>query len=107
MTPELRAFFRADADGLLIVARVSPKASRNAVLGVMPTPEGEALKIAVTAPPDKGKANAAVVALLAKAFGVAKSSVSVIAGETDRRKTLRIGGDPATLAAIAANWIKS
>ena len=72
----------------------------------MPTPEGEALKIAVTAPADKGKANAAVTALLAKTFGVAKSSVAVVAGETDRRKTLRILGDPAVLSAIAQQWIK-
>jgi uncharacterized protein len=98
-------FFRADKDGLVITARVSPKASRNAVLGPMPTPEGQALKVAVTAPPDKGKANAAVAALLAKAFGVAKSSVLLIAGETDRRKVLRVSGDPVQLSAIAQQWM--
>ncbi len=100
------SFFRADKDGLVITARVSPKASRTVIQGVMPTPEGQALKIAVTAPPDKGKANAAVTALLAKTFGVAKSSVTLMAGETDRRKTLRIVGDPAALAAIAQQWMK-
>lgn len=100
------AFFEADKDGLVIAARVSPKASRTAILGVMPTPDGEALKIAVTVPPDRGKANAAVIALLAKIFGVAKSSIEVIAGETDRRKRLRIAGDPAALAAIARQWVK-
>ncbi len=94
-------FYRADADGLLLTLRVSPKASREAIVGVMPTQDGHALKISVTAPPDKGKANAAVVALLAKAFGVAKSSVAVVSGETDRRKIVRIAGDPATLSAIA------
>ena len=101
------AFFRADKQGLLVTARVSPKASRTAIQGIMPTPDGEALKIAVTAPADKGKANAAVTALLAKTFGVAKSSVAVVAGETDRRKTLRILGDPAALTVIAQQWIKS
>jgi uncharacterized protein (TIGR00251 family) len=100
------SFFRADPDGLVITARVSPKASRDAVMGVMPTPDGQALKIAVTAPPDKGKANAAVVELLAKAFGVAKSSVAVIAGDTDRRKVLRISGDPVALTTIAQQWMK-
>jgi uncharacterized protein (TIGR00251 family) len=99
------SFFRADTDGLVITARVSPKASRDAVLGTMPTPDGEALKIAVTAPPDKGKANAAVADLLAKAFGVAKSSVYVMAGESDRRKVLRVTGDPARLSTIAQQWI--
>jgi len=100
-------FFRADNDGLVITARVSPKASRNGVQGIMATPEGTALKIAVTAPPDKGKANAAVIAVLADAFGVAKSSVTVTAGETDRRKVIRISGDPAALTAAAQKWIKA
>ncbi len=100
------AFFHADKDGLVITARVSPKASRTAILGVMPTTDGEALKIAVTAPPDKGKANAAVIALLAKTFGIAKSSIEVLAGETDRRKTIRVTGDPAALKAIAHQWVK-
>ena len=98
------SFFRAEGDGQVITARVSPKASRDAVVGVMPTPDGEALKISVTAPPDKGKANAAVAALLAKSFGVAKSSVTLMAGETDRRKVLHVAGDPAQLAAIARQW---
>jgi uncharacterized protein len=101
------AFFRADPEGLLITVRVSPKASRDAIVGVMETPDGHALKIAVTAPPDKGKANAAVAALLAKSCGVAKSSVTVVAGETDRRKVLRVSGDPAALSAIAQQWIQS
>lgn len=101
------SFYRAEKDGLVITARVSPKASRNAVQGVMPTPDGQALKIAVTAPPDKGKANAAVTLLLSKVFGVSKTSVVVVAGDTDRRKILRISGDPAALIAIAQQWIKT
>ena len=101
------SFFRADRDGLVITARVTPKASRTAAQGVIATPEGHALKIAVTAPPDKGKANAAVIAVLADAFGVAKSSVTVTAGETDRRKVIRISGDPAALTAAAQQWIKA
>ncbi len=101
------SFFRADTDGLVITARVSPKASREGVQGVMDTPDGQALKIAVTAPPDKGKANAAVIAVLAKAFGVAKSNVTLVAGETDRRKVIRISGNPAALSLAAQQWIKA
>jgi uncharacterized protein YggU (UPF0235/DUF167 family) len=48
--------------------------------------------------PDKGKANAAVVALLARALGVPKSAVSVSSGETSRFKTLSISGDGPALA---------
>ena len=57
------------------------------------------LRVRVSAVPDKGKANAAVVALLAKALGVPKSSIRVASGETSRMKTLAIAGDGAALAA--------
>ena len=67
---------------------VQPRASR-AKIG--PRHDGR-IKIAVTAPPVDGEANAAVIELLAKSLKVAKSAVAVIAGETSRRKTIRIDG---------------
>jgi uncharacterized protein (TIGR00251 family) len=91
----------------MLSVRVTPKASRNAIQGTMATPDGLALKIAVTAPADKGKANAAVTALLAEAFGIAKSHIALTAGETDRRKVFRITGDPAALSATAQTWMTS
>lgn len=100
-------FFRAEAGGLSLTLKVQPKSSRDAVEGVVETPGGPALKVAVRAPPDKGKANAAVVALVAKAFGVPKSNVTVSLGETDRRKVLHIAGDPAALRTIAQQWMSS
>ena len=75
-----RPFFRPDANGLSLTLKVQPKSSRDAIQGVVETPDGLALKVAVTAPPDKGKANAAVIALVAKAFGVAKSNVTLTIG---------------------------
>ncbi|MCB2107485.1 MAG: DUF167 domain-containing protein [Rhodobacteraceae bacterium] len=95
------SFFRADAQGLTLALRVTPKSSRNAITGVMDLPDGQALKVAVTAAPDKGEANAAVCALLAKTFSVAKGAVNVITGATDRHKKVHVGGDPATLARTA------
>ena len=65
---------------------VQPRASR-AKIG--PMHDGR-IKIAVTAPPVDGEANAAVIALLAKELGIARGSVEVIAGASSRRKTLRI-----------------
>lgn len=56
----------------------------------------------VSAPPVEGAANQAVVALVAKTFGVPKRDVALIAGETARVKRLRIEGDPQALARIAA-----
>ena len=73
----------------------------------MPTPDGLALKVAVTAPADQGKANAAVIAVLAEAFGVAKRDVELMSGQTDRRKVLRVTGNPATLAATAKTWMET
>ena len=79
---------------------MQPKARRNAILGIQPETEGgNALKVAVGAPPEDGRANAAVIALLADQLGVAKSAVSVVSGATDRRKLVEIRGEPAALRA--------
>ncbi len=67
---------------------VQPRASR-AKIG--PRHDGR-IKIAVTAPPVGAEANAAVIELLAKWLGIAKSSIEVIAGTSSRRKTIRIAG---------------
>ncbi len=98
--------FSTDASGLVLAIKAQPKASRDAIVGVMDTTDGQALKVAVTAAPEGGKANAAVAAVVAKALGVPKSAVSVMAGATARRKLLRVAGDPAALLAIARNWIR-
>jgi uncharacterized protein (TIGR00251 family) len=88
------------ATGIRLKLKVQPKARRNAIDGTMPDAEGGAvLKLAVTAPPEDGKANQAVIALLARELGVAKAAISVVAGATDRRKVVEIRGDPAALGA--------
>lgn len=74
--------------GVTFDVLVQPRASR-AKLG--PVHDGR-LKVAVTAPPVDGEANAAVIELLAKSLGVAKGAVEVIAGASSRRKTVRIVG---------------
>ena len=67
---------------------VQPRASR---VKIGPRHDGR-IKIAVTAPPVDGEANAAVIELLAKSLRIPKSAVEVIAGESSRRKTIRITG---------------
>ena len=57
------------------------------------------MKLAVGAPPENGKANDAVIALLAETLGVAKSAISVVSGATDRRKLVEIRGDESRLRA--------
>jgi uncharacterized protein (TIGR00251 family) len=67
---------------------VQPRASR-AKIG--PLHDGR-LKVAVTAPPVDGEANAAVIELIAKTLGVAKGAVRVVAGASSRRKTVEVRG---------------
>lgn len=79
---------REHAGAVTFDVLVQPRASR-AKLG--PVHDGR-LKVAVTSPPVDGEANAAVIELVAKTLGVAKSAVEVVAGQTSRRKTIRVAG---------------
>lgn len=86
------------ADGLRLALRVTPKASRNAIAGLADTADGgQVLKVTVTCVPENGKANEAVLKLLAKAWKLPKTSMTVVAGATDRNKILHVAGDPAAL----------
>ena len=99
--------WRAVGAGIRLKLKVQPKARRNALDGTMPDAEGgTVLKLAVTAPPEDGKANQAVIALLAAELGVAKAAISVVAGATDRRKLVEIRGNPAALGAALEALIK-
>ena len=74
--------------------RVTPNAGRDAIEGYETLADGtEVLRIRVAAVPDKGKANAAVIALLAKTLRLPKSAITVVTGETARLKTVRIDAD--------------
>ncbi len=85
-------------DHIALTVRLTPSGGRDAIDGVETDAEGKAhLKARVTAVPEKGKANKALIALLAKSLRVAKSSVSLASGETSRKKILRIDGDPEDL----------
>lgn len=75
-------------DGLLVSCWIQPRASRNAIAGT----HGDALKIALTAPPVDGKANAALREFLADEFDLPKSSVEVVSGLTGRKKTVALRG---------------
>ena len=91
--------YRATATGVTLRVRVTPNAGADRIEGAEIRDDGEAvLRVRVAAVPDKGKANAAVMVLLAKALGVPKSAVSVVSGETSRVKVLEIVGAPTTLA---------
>jgi len=69
-----------------IKVRVQPKASRNQIEGFA----GDTLRLRVTAPPEDGKANQAVIGLLATGLNVAKSSVQIIRGHSSRDKFVSV-----------------
>lgn len=75
-------------EGALLSVRAQPGAKRNAVLGE----QAGALKVAVTAPPEDGRANAALTDLLREWLGLKRSQVELVGGATNRNKTFLIRG---------------
>lgn len=96
------AFLRRTAQGVTIELRAQPRARRTA----LEYSTGGALKAAVTAPAEDGKANAAVVALLAGEWHLPGSAFAVLRGAAARDKVFSISGEPAALAGRIAEWVR-
>ena len=95
--------FTPAREGLAVRVRVTPNSGANRIEAVETRDDGtEVIRVRVRAAPDNGKANDAVIALLAAALGVPKSAVCLTSGATARQKALHIAGDPAQLAARLA-----
>lgn len=93
-------FWRPHAEGVEIFVRLTPKSARDALEGVDFRDDGACvLKARVRAVPEDGKANAALIALLAKTLKIPASRIKLAAGATARQKTLILGGDPEELFA--------
>jgi uncharacterized protein YggU (UPF0235/DUF167 family) len=91
------------AGGAELRVRARPHASKDAVEGLAEDVSGRRhLVVRVRAAPEKGKANAAIEALVAKALGLPKSAVSVEKGGTQRIKTVRIAAGPPIRQALEA-----
>ncbi|MBL8590514.1 MAG: DUF167 domain-containing protein [Methylobacteriaceae bacterium] len=89
--------------GVTLTVRLTPRAARDDLAGCERRDDGrEALRARVRAAPEDGRANAALVRLLADALDVAASAVTLVAGATGRTKTLAIAGDPQALSARLA-----
>ena len=89
-----------EPDGIGFTLRLTPKGGRDAIDGWGCDANGTALlRARVAAPPEDGKANDALVTLLAGAFAVSRSAVRITAGAAARTKQIRIGGDREALAA--------
>ena len=89
------AWARDGEDGVLLSIKAIPGAKRNQIAG----PLGDRLKVKVSAPPEGGKANQAICALLASALGVKQRDVTVVAGATSPEKTISVQGVSASQVA--------
>ncbi len=79
---------RDTTSGATFQVKVHPRAKKNAITGEV----GDALKLAVTAPPVEGHANQACIEFLAEVLNVPRSSVTIAAGESSRTKLIRVRG---------------
>jgi len=100
--------FAAAADGVRLQIRLTPRARANRIDGVIRAADGIAvLKVSVAAPPAENRANDALIALLAKEWGVSPRDLTLVGGAKSRNKLVHIAGEPQLLlkrltAALAA-----
>lgn len=80
--------FTANDDGVTFAVRGQPNAKKNAVVGV----HGGAVKVAVSAPPEDGRANEAILQTLSDWLGVKRNQVELIRGASNRSKVVRVSG---------------
>ena len=100
--------YAAMAGGVRLAVRLTPRASRNAMDGIVTGADGRpALRIRLTAPPVEGAANQALVDFLSRALSMRKKDIEIHSGETARLKILHLKGDSAALLARLAKLDKS
>lgn len=89
------SFFQWQGNDLVLYAKIQPKASKDELVEIISNEtqneiQVDQLKIRITAPPVDGKANKHLIAFLSKLFGIARSQISLLSGETGRNKKLLI-----------------
>jgi uncharacterized protein len=99
--------FNATSDGVRVRLKVAPGARRTGIGAVEAVADGAVLKVQVTAPPEGGKANAAVLKTLAKAWRLPKSHLAITAGAGARRKTVHVAGDAGDLMQHFNEWMET
>lgn len=102
------SFAQITPEGLRLRIRLTPSGRRDGFDGVMSDADGnQVLKASVTKAPEDGKANQALIKMLAKEWKVAKTLVDVIQGQTSRNKVVLIRGDAQTLDKLIGDWALS
>lgn len=101
-------FWRIDGDDVLLSIRLTPRSAREKVGGIWRDEKDHSwLQVQVRAVPEKGKANAALIQLMAKALHLASSAVSLEAGDTSRLKRVRVSGNRTQIETIMKEWMTS
>ncbi len=96
--PSATLSIRITENAVLVPVRLTPKAGRNTIDGIKADADGTGrLAVAVTAAPESGKANLALIGLLAKSWKLPKSAISIETGAKARTKMVRLAGDPARI----------
>jgi len=97
--------FTKDAEGLKVALRLTPGAGKACILGIAADEKGNlGLKASVTASPEGGKANTALIKLLAKVWRLPKTNLSIISGAASRRKRALIAGGGEALRGRLEEW---
>jgi uncharacterized protein (TIGR00251 family) len=100
--------FAVTAEGVRVAVRVTPKAKRDAIAGLKPTAGGGSeLAVQLTAAPEKGRANEALLELLAREWRVPRRILTLAAGAGGRHKAVLVKGDGAVLRPRLAAWLES
>ncbi len=98
----------ADGNGVVVLVRVTTRASRGGVDGVGVLADGRAVAhVRVRAAAVDGKANAALIGILSKQLKRPKAMIRLISGATSRVKRVRIEGDREAIAALVEGWPKT
>ena len=84
--PDAASWIRETPGGVLVSLLIQPRASKNEISG----PQGDRLKVRLTAPPVEGAANKMCTTFLAKCLGIPKSTLEIVSGQSSRQKQVLI-----------------
>jgi len=97
--------FTKDSEGLKVALRLTPGVGKTCISGIVADEKGNlGLKASVTTPSESGKANTALIKLLAKAWRLPKTSLSIVSGAASRSKTVLIAGGGEALRGRLEEW---
>ncbi len=94
-------------NGARLAVQLTPKASANEITGIAAGADGTSrLKVKVTAAPEKGKANKALIKLLAKELDLPKTSFEIVSRARARAKEVLVKGDDTAMVAALRSWLE-